>query len=123
MLGARYTLGSLMLGALYAKDQVSYRNGRAESEDKVWELTAVYDISQKWAARAGYRHLDNDGGDGMSLRDTTLELQYKLTPRSSLYSAYVFRDGEDGLADNTITSFGGSSNSESFYHLGLRYEF
>lgn len=122
-IGARYTLGSLMLGALYAKDQVSYRNGRAESEDKAWELTAVYDISQKWAARAGYRHLDNDGGDGMSLRDTTLELQYKLTPRSSLYSAYVFRDGEDGLADNTITSFGGSSNSESFYHLGLRYEF
>ena len=51
-----------MLGALYAKDRVSYRNGRAESEDKVWELTAVYDISQKWATRAGYRHLDNDGG-------------------------------------------------------------
>ncbi|MCP3289050.1 hypothetical protein [Aeromonas hydrophila] len=59
----------------------------------------------------------------MSLRDTTLELQYKLTPRSSLYSAYVFRGGEDGLTGSTVTSFGGSSNSEDFYHLGLRYEF
>ncbi|WP_339329179.1 porin [Aeromonas veronii] len=122
-IGTRYYLGPLMLGALYSKDQVTYRDGRADSEDKVWELTAVYDINQKWAARAGYRHLVNEGGDQMALRDTTLELQYKLTPRSSLYSAYVIRNGEDGLAGSTITSFGGSSNSESFYHLGLRYEF
>lgn len=121
--GSRYYLGKLMLGALYARDQVSYRHGLADSEDNVWELTAVYDIDPKWSLRAGYRHLDNEGGDGMALRDTTLEVQYKLTPRSSLYSAYVFRDGEDGLQGNTRTSFGGSSNSDDFYHLGLRYEF
>ncbi|MCZ4335682.1 hypothetical protein O4H51_22850 [Aeromonas hydrophila] len=102
---------------------MTYHDGRVDSEDKVWELTAVYDINQTWAAHAGYRHLVNEGGNQMALRDTTLELQYKLTLRSSLYSAFVLRNGEDGLAGSTITSFGSNSNSESFYHLGLRYEF
>ena len=122
-IGTRYYLGKLMLGALYAKDQVSYLDGRQDSEDRVWELTTVYDLNEDWALRAGYRHLNNEGGDEMSLRDTTLEVQYKLTPRSSIYSSYVMRGGEDGLRGSTITSFGGSSNNDDFYHLGLRYEF
>ncbi|MBV4412640.1 porin [Enterobacteriaceae bacterium YMB-R22] len=123
--GTRYYLGPLMLGYLYSQDTVTYVNGRADSKDKNHEFTAVYDINSDWTVRAGYRYLSNKGGDKLMLRDTTFEVQYKLTPRSSIYTAYILRNGHDGY--NAVTgsnvSFGGSSASQSFYHAGLRYEF
>ncbi|TNV11484.1 porin [Buttiauxella sp. B2] len=124
-LGTRYYLDSLMLGLLYSQDTVTYTNGYADSKDKNWEFTAVYDINSDWAVRTGYRYLNNEGGDDLELRDTTFEVQYKLTPRSSIYTAYVMRNGHDGknVMTGRTVSFGGSSASESFYHAGLRYEF
>ncbi|CAM4027247.1 porin [Rahnella bruchi] len=123
--GTRYYLNDLMLGLLYSQDTVTYTNGLADSKDKDVEFTAVYNINSDWAVRAGYRHLDNEGGDELQLRDTTFEAQYKLTSHSSLYAAYIFRNGQNGTNRMTgrSVSFGGSSASESFYHTGLRYEF
>ncbi|GLR07567.1 outer membrane protein [Mixta theicola] len=124
-IGTRYYLGSLMLGYLYSQDTVTYSNGNADSKDKNHEFTAVYDINSDWTVRAGYRYLNNQGGDKLELRDTTFEAQYRLTPRSSVYSAWILRNGHDGqnLLTGRSVSFGGSSAAESFYHLGLRYEF
>ncbi|MCT4704731.1 porin [Enterobacteriaceae bacterium H11S18] len=124
-IGTRYYLNSLMLGLLYSQDTVTYSNGYEDSKDKNWEFTAAYDINSDWTVRAGYRHLDNDGGDKLELRDTTFEAQYRLTPRSSLYAAYILRNGHNGtnVMNGDVVSFGGSSASESFYHTGLRYEF
>jgi predicted porin len=123
--GTRYYVGSLMLGLLYSQDAVAYTTGHEDSKDKNWEFTAAYDINSDWTVRTGYRYLNNEGGDELELRDTTFEAQYKLTPRSSIYTAYILRDGHDGKNINTgrTVSFGGSSASESFYHAGLRYEF
>ncbi len=123
--GTRYYLGSLMLGLLYSQDTVTYTNGLADSKDKNWEFTAVYNINSDWAVRTGYRHLNNEGGDELELRDTTFEAQYKLTPRSSIYTAYILRNGHDGknVMTGRSVSFGGSSAAESFWHAGLRYEF
>ena len=123
--GARYYLGPLMLGYLYSKDTVNYTNGSSDSKDRNHEFTAVYDINSDWVVRSGYRYLHNKGGDGLVLRDTTFEVQYKLTPRSSIYTAYILRNGHDGRTPPTgnSVSFGGNSASDSFYHAGLRYEF
>ncbi len=123
--GTRYYLGSFMLGVLYSQDSVTYTNGHTDSKDKNWEFTAAYDLNSDWTVRAGYRYLNNDGGDELVLRDTTFELQYKLTPRSSIYTSYVLRNGQDGknITTGKTVSFGGSSASQNFYHAGLRYEF
>ncbi|EOD6265798.1 porin, partial [Vibrio parahaemolyticus] len=52
----------------------------------------------------------------------TLEVQYKLTPRSSIYTNYVDRNGSRGYSNGQEVSFGGAHADESYYHLGLRYE-
>ncbi|MOA35313.1 hypothetical protein D3C78_1567560 [compost metagenome] len=67
----------------------------------------------------GYRDLENTGGDELRLQDTTLELQYKLTPRSSIFTDYVSRNGENGTNNAT---FGGTYADQDFFHVGLRYE-
>ncbi|HAS6048533.1 porin [Vibrio vulnificus] len=119
--GARYYLGDVMLGALYSEDELQGFYAQT-STDKVAELTAVYNLSDKWALRAGYRSLQNSGGDELELSDTTLEVQYKLTARSSIYTSYVDRNGERGYNSGQETSFGGAHADESYYHFGLRYE-
>jgi predicted porin len=95
-----------------------------KSKDKSYELTAVYNINDDWTARAGYRALENSGGDESEYKDTTLELQYHLTARSSIYTSYVMRNGENGnaaLPSNNVMSW--NDAEEDYYHLGLRYEF
>lgn len=121
--GTRYYLGDLMLGALYSEDKVEGYYAK-DSTDKVMEFTAVYNLTNDWVLRAGYRNLNNDDGDELELKDTTLEVQYKLTDRSSIYTSYVFRNGERGYnaITNTESSFGGAHADQSYYHLGLRYE-
>ncbi|MGU3489736.1 porin, partial [Enterobacter bugandensis] len=70
-------------------------------------------------------HLDNEDGDGLQLRDTTFEVQYKLTQRSSIYTSYSLRNGKEGTNKYTgnRVSFGGSNPADDYFHLGLRYEF
>ncbi|WP_031411579.1 porin [Vibrio parahaemolyticus] len=119
--GTRYYLGDLMLGALYSEDELEGYYSQT-STDKVMELTAVYSVNDKWALRAGYRSLENSDGDELELKDTTLEVQYKLTPRSSIYTNYVDRNGSRGYSNGQEVSFGGAHADESYYHLGLRYE-
>ncbi|EHE6926307.1 porin [Vibrio cholerae] len=119
--GTRYYIGSWMLGALYSEDSLEGFYAQ-KSTDKVVELTAVYNLSNDWVLRAGYRSLENQGGDGLELQDTTLEAQYKLTRRSSIYTSYVDRNGTRGSYNGGETSFGGAHADESYYHLGLRYE-
>lgn len=123
--GTRYYIGDVMLGVLFAQDRVTYLDGSADSVDKDYETTAVWTINDDWALRAGYRHLNNEGGDGLQLRDTTFEVQYKLTPRSSIYTSYSWRNGKEGtqkVTGNRVT-FGGSNPADDYYHVGLRYEF
>lgn len=120
--GTRYYLGNLMLGAQYSEDTLEGYYSK-ESTDKVMEFTAVYDVNDDWTLRAGYRNLNNDDGDELELKDTTLEIQYKLTARSSIYTSYVFRNGERGYgAGGNEVSFGGAHADQDYYHLGLRYE-
>ncbi|MBD1575633.1 porin [Vibrio sp. S11_S32] len=123
--GTRYYLNKLMLGALYSQDEVDgiYAN---TSTDKVMEFTAVYDLNDDWAFRAGYRNLQNDGGDELELKDTTFEVQYKLTAMSSIYTTYELRNGENGYASGTSAGlrtdgFGGDAD-ENFYSVGIRFE-
>ncbi|MEX9251969.1 porin [Pseudenterobacter timonensis] len=123
--GTRYYLGDLMLGMLYSEDTVQYIDGRPDSIDKDYEVTIVYSLTPDWWLRTGYRHLKNADGDDLKLRDTTFEVQYKATAKSSVYASYSWRNGEAG--HNRITgdrvSFGGSDPADDFFHLGLRYEF
>lgn len=123
--GTRYYLGDLMLGMLYSEDTVQYIDGRPDSIDKDYEVTIVYSLTPDWWLRTGYRHLKNTDGDDLKLRDTTFEVQYKATAKSSVYASYSWRNGEAG--HNRITgdrvSFGGSDPADDFFHLGLRYEF
>lgn len=120
--GTRYYLGDLMLGAQYSEDKLEGYYSE-DSTDKVMEFTAVYDVNEDWALRAGYRNLNNDDGDNLELKDTTLEVQYKLTSRSSIYTSYVFRNGDRGYnASGEEVSFGGAHADENYYHFGLRYE-
>ncbi|TVO36631.1 hypothetical protein FOF44_09035 [Vibrio algivorus] len=89
------------------------------------EFTAVYDFNDDWAFRAGYRSLENDDGDELELKDTTFEVQYKLTNMSSIYTTYELRNGENGrsLAGGGVrdTGFGGDAD-ENFYSVGIRFE-
>jgi hypothetical protein len=123
--GSRYYLGDFMFGLLYSQDEVTYLDGRPDSTDKDWEATIVYSLTPDWWFRTGYRHLINSDGDGLELRDTTFEVQYKLTAKSSLYGSYSWRNGEAG--ENRVTgkmvSFGGNNPEDDYFHLGLRYEF
>lgn len=119
--GTRYYLGDWMVGALYSEDKLDGYYAQT-STDEVTELTAVYNVNDKWALRAGYRYLDNKGGDELQLKDTTLEVQFKLTARSSIYTSYVDRNGQRGDYNGQEVSFGGAHADESYYHLGLRYE-
>ncbi|ALR76466.1 porin [[Enterobacter] lignolyticus] len=124
-IGSRYYLGDAMLGLLYTEDNVTYLDGRPDSTDKDWEATLVYALTPDWWLRAGYRHLINTDGDDLKLRDTTFEIQYKVTAKSSIYGSYSWRNGEGGTNGVTgkAVSFGGSDPADDYFHLGLRYEF
>ncbi|MDO6704599.1 porin [Photobacterium sp. 1_MG-2023] len=116
-IGATYKIGQFSLGAEYSEDELD--TGAAnKSKDEVWEVVAIYNLNDDWTLRGGYRNLENTDGDELELKDTTLEAQYHLTSRSSLFTSYVFRDGKNG----TSGGFGGDAD-EDFYQLGLRYEF
>ncbi|MDD9174621.1 porin [Aliivibrio sp. S2TY2] len=119
--GVQYKLNALTLGAMYNQDEIEgvYSD---KSKDKSYELTAVYNINDDWTARAGYRALENTGGDEAEYKDTTLEVQYHLTARSSIYTSYVMRNGDNGTGNTNIWS-GWNDAEEDYYHLGLRYEF
>lgn len=124
--GTRYYLNKLMLGALYSQDEVDGIYGNATSTDKVMEFTAVYDFNDDWAFRAGYRNLNNDDGDELELKDTTFEVQYKLTTMSSIYTTYELRNGKNGYANGVTagprtSGFGGDAD-ENFYSVGIRFE-
>lgn len=123
--GTRYYLGDFMFGLLYARDKVTYIDGSQDSTDKDIETTLVWNVSPDWALRTGYRHLKNEDGDGLQLRDTTFEAQYKVTVRSSVFASYSWRNGKKGTkrTDGSDVSFGGSNPADDYYHVGLRYEF
>lgn len=123
--GTRYYIGDFMFGLLYSEDTVKYNDGRPDSTDKDYEATIVYSLTPDWWFRTGYRHLKNEDGDELKLRDTTFEVQYKATAKSSIYASYSWRNGEAGhnrVTGNTV-SFGGSDPADDYFHLGLRYEF
>lgn len=124
-IGTRYYIGDVMLGLLYAQDRVTFLDGSSDSVDKDYEATLVWNVSPDWALRTGYRHMTNEDGDGLQLRDTTFEVQYKLTQRSSIYTSYSWRNGKEGTNKYTQNrvSFGGSNPADDYFHLGLRYEF
>ncbi|HHI2554933.1 porin [Klebsiella aerogenes] len=124
-IGTRYYLGDFMFGLLYSQDKVTYLDGSSDSTDKDYETTLVWNVSPDWALRTGYRHLKNEDGDGLELRDTTFEAQYKLTVRSSVFASYSWRNGKKGIkrTDGSDVSFGGSDPADDYYHVGLRYEF
>lgn len=124
-LGTRYYLGDVTLGLLYGRDNVTWTDHTPDSTDRDYETTLVWNVSPDWVFRTGYRHLKNKGGDGLQLRDTTFEVQYKLTRRSSVFASYSWRNGEKGKERIThkMVSFGGSDPSKDYFHLGLRYEF
>lgn len=122
--GTRYYIEKLMLGAMYSEGELGFFDSREKSKDKVYELTAVYDLNDSWALRAGYRSLENEGGDETEYKDTTLEAQYKLTDRSSIFTSYVFRDGKKGNGSIPSIDWNGWNNpEEDYFHVGLRYEF
>ena len=125
-IGTRYYIGDFMLGVLYSQDKVTYLDGSPDSTDKDYETTLVWNVSPDWVLRTGYRHLKNEDGDGLELRDTTFEAQYKLTVRSSIFASYSWRNGKKGTkqySNNSDVSFGGSDPADDYFHLGLRYEF
>ncbi|MBY5947939.1 porin [Photobacterium rosenbergii] len=115
--GASYYIGDLVLGLIYSEDEVDNNNG-AKSKDEVVEFTAVYEVNDDWVLRGGYRWLENSDGDELELSDTTLEAQYRLTLRSSIFGSYVFRDGKD----NQSGGFSGNTDDDYMF-LGLRYEY
>ena len=115
--GGSYYIGDLVLGVIYSEDEVDNNSG-TKSKDEVVEFTAVYAVNDDWVLRGGYRWLDNSGGDDLELSDTTLEAQYRLTLRSSIFGSYVFRDGKD----NQSGGFSGKTDDDYMF-LGLRYEY
>ncbi|PSW08452.1 porin [Photobacterium rosenbergii] len=121
-IGGSYYIGDLVLGLVYSEDEVDYGSG-IKSKDEVVEFTAVYELNDYWVLRGGYRWLDNSDGDELELSDTTLEAQYRLTLRSSIFASYVFRDGKDG-DDGTAepVRFAGKTDDDYMF-LGLRYEY
>ncbi|MUK91389.1 porin [Aliivibrio fischeri] len=121
--GLQYKLNALTLGAMYNQDEIEGQGISGTSKDKSYELTAVYNINDDWTARAGYRALENTGGDETEYKDTTLEVQYHLTERSSIYTSYVMRNGENGTGLGTPAVMTWNNAEEDYYHLGLRYEF
>ncbi|RYU69579.1 porin [Aliivibrio finisterrensis] len=121
--GVQYKLNALTLGAMYNQDEIEGQGISGTSKDKSYELTAVYNINDDWTARAGYRALENTGGDESEFKDTTLEVQYHLTARSSIYTSYVMRNGENGTGLGAPSAMTWNDAEEDYYHLGLRYEF
>lgn len=115
--GASYYIGDLVLGLVYSEDEVDDNDG-TKSKDEVVEFTAVYEVNDDWVLRGGYRWLENSDGDELELSDTTLEAQYRLTLRSSIFGSYVFRDGKD----NQSGGFSGHTDDDYMF-LGLRYEY
>ncbi|MGR5065534.1 porin [Photobacterium sp. DNB22_13_2] len=115
--GASYYIGDLVLGLIYSEDEVDFNNG-IKSKDEVVEFTAVYEVNDDWVLRGGYRWLENSDGDELELSDTTLEAQYRLTLRSSIFASYVFRDGKNNQSDG----FSGNTDDDYMF-LGLRYEY
>lgn len=120
--GASYYIGDLVLGLIYSEDEVDYNDG-IKSKDEVVEFTAVYEVNDDWVLRGGYRWLDNSGFDELELSDTTLEAQYRLTLRSSIFASYVFRDGKDGDDGTTEPVRFSGKTDDDYMFLGLRYEY
>ena len=120
--GASYYIGDLVLGLIYSEDEVDNNNG-TKSKDEVVEFTAVYEVNDDWVLRGGYRWLENSDGDELELSDYTLEAQYRLTLRSSVFGSYVFRDGTNGSdVDGDPVRFSGNADDDYMF-LGLRYEY
>ncbi|KLV09285.1 membrane protein [Photobacterium aquae] len=117
-IGASYYIGDVVLGVVYSEDEVEKVGVVDKSKDEVVEASIVYDLNDWWVLRAGYRWLENSGGDELELSDTTLEAQYRLTTRSSIFGSYVFRDGDNG----TSAGYSGDADDDYFF-LGLRYEY
>ncbi|PKG39776.1 porin [Psychromonas sp. Urea-02u-13] len=117
--GFRYYIGDVMLGALYSEDNLTYLNSSTESKDTDIEMTLVYNFAEDWNFKTGYRNLKNEGGDEVEVDTKTFEFQYKVTNKSSIFAAYMLQDGDDGTTEKGSFS---RSNEESFYHIGLRYE-
>ncbi|OAN18663.1 hypothetical protein A3K86_07190 [Photobacterium jeanii] len=120
-IGTRYYFNDLMLGAVYSEDKLSYKGNSDATKDKGYELTAVYDFQNDWVVRGGYRDYKAKTGSttDRTMKDWTAEVQYKLTDRSSIFTSYVKRDGEDkSKASNAKYDL-----NQDYYHLGLRYEF
>ncbi len=121
VVGTRYYFNDLMLGAVYSEDKVSYIGNVDESKDKGYELTAVYDFQNDWVVRGGYRDYKKTSGSttDSKMKDWTAEVQYKLTDRSSIFTSYVKRDGED-TAQAKDAKY---DLNQDYYNVGLRYEF
>ncbi len=121
VVGTRYYFNDLMLGAVYSEDKVSYRGNVEDTKDKGYELTAVYDFQNDWVVRGGYRDYKKTSGSttDSKMKDWTAEVQYKLTDRSSIFTSYILRDGED----NSKASNAKYDLNQDYYNVGLRYEF
>ncbi|WP_120511461.1 porin [Photobacterium salinisoli] len=120
--GANFVAGALTIGMEYSENELDYTGVSDKSKDEVFEAIVAYNINDFWTVRGGYRNLDNTGGDELELDEYTLEGQYRLTSRSSIYADYVIRDGKNGTMNGQSVGFSGDAD-EDFYNVGLRYEF
>ena len=109
-LGGSYDFKVAKVMALYSWNEIDFGsnvNGNATLNNYMLGVTAPFG---KFAGKASYIYSDGNRNAGGDAQQFALGVDYNLSKRTALYSAYSFIDNQD----NRLSAVGDASNSGAF---------
>ncbi|PSW19934.1 porin [Photobacterium sanctipauli] len=122
-IGTQYFYEDLYLGAAYTEENLDLRSSSKDASTIGLDFRAMYTFGD-WVARIGYRYLKFD--ETKSTNDVVedaiqTELQYRFTPRTSLYLNYTNNRGGKSTVSATGVEVSSIEQGDVFT-TSLRFE-
>lgn len=125
-LGGTYDFKVAKVAALYSYNDVEYNaraNGNVTLNNYLLGVTVPYG---KWAGKASYIYSDGNTNAGGDAQQFALGVDYNLSKRTALYTAYSWVDNQDnrygsaGDASNTGGYANGNLSTVGVYQQGIQ---